>query len=181
MKNRASVQNVFIEVVSIIVAVILGFVVNEWRENHNDRKAAETAVQRIMMEIEQNHAQLQDRYAYYTRILGAIDSLKSVSHDIRSTADVPGWTGINPPVMSASSYLTASSIGVFSSVDFETADHIAKLYIMQDELHQLGSTSIQSLISGTLFRDSSVQMLFIVYQELIDGWFGAYRRLSEIM
>ena len=179
MAHKSSLQTALIEVVSIVVAVIMGFVVNEWRENRGNQRKARTAFERITQEAEENHAQLQDRQDYYRRMIAVIDSLAKTSRQIHSYAEIPGWSGINPPMLSASSYKTAASIGVFSYMDFQTADQISKLYMIQEDLSNLRTTTIQALVTGELYREGSIRMMFVVYSELIEGWFGAYRRLTE--
>lgn len=182
MKNRVSANTIIVEVISIMFAVIIGFIVNEWRENTNNKSNAELAIKRIKIEMEQNYEQLQSKQNYYNNMIDVLDSLISISGNskISSAESIPGWKGINPPMLTFSSYKTASSIGIFSFIDFTTADHISKVYLIQDELHKLGTTSINSLISGELNNYNSLNLLFVVYTELIKGWMAAYNQALEI-
>ncbi len=181
MTKKTSLNTIIIEVISIIVAVIMGFVVNEWRESYNNKSKAELALQRIITEMEHNFTQLQEKQNYYYQMIDVFDSLRSVNKDVEleSTESIPGWKGINPPLMSFSSYETASTIGVFSFIDFNTADKISRVYLLQNELQNLGTTSINSLISGDLKNDASVKLLFVIYTELIKGWISAYNRAVD--
>ena len=132
--------------------------------------------------MEQNYSILQGKQIYYYSMISTLDSLilTSGNSKIISAESIPGWKGINPPILSSSSYKTDSTTGVLSFIDFNTADHFSKVYLIQDELEKLGTTSINSLIFGELYNYKSMKLLFVVYTELIKGWIGAYNRVSEI-
>lgn len=178
--HKTSFHTIIIEVTSIVLAVVLGFIVNEWRENLNNKSKANSALQKITMEIKQNYLNLSEKQKYYNNIISALDSLLSIyGEDNLSSKSVPGWKGINPPILSSSSYKTALTIGVFSYVDFHKADKISKVYLLQDELQKLGTLSIQSLITGEFYNYRSIKLLFVIYNELIDGWMLAYNQVLK--
>ena len=61
--------------VSIALAVLLGFVANEWREEHNAQRSAQEALNHISEEVRSNQVQLSNRSLYYASMMAAIDSL----------------------------------------------------------------------------------------------------------
>jgi len=130
------------------------------------------------MEIKKNYSHLEERNSYYHTIINTMDSLIRAEGNQRfdSEITIPEWVGINPPMLSVSSYKTASSIGIFSYIDFNTADNISKVYMVQDELQKLGSEAIRSLISGEIYNSQSIHFLFTIFTELNTGWINAADR-----
>ncbi len=53
---------IFLEISAIVVGVMLGFTVNEWRENRNNRKIAENVLQTIAAEMSYNHNQIVNSF-----------------------------------------------------------------------------------------------------------------------
>ncbi len=176
--NKSSASAIAIEIISIIIAVVLGFIVNEWREVTHNKSTANSALQRITSEIENNYAQLKEKQKYYLKMINALDSLETIyGNHVFESDKIPGWAGLNPPLLSSSSYQTASTIGVFSSIDFDTADQISKAYLLQEYLQQLGATTINTIISGEFQKSRSVKLVFIVHTELVKGLMNAYQRV----
>lgn len=179
--NKFSISSIAIEVASIIVAVVLGFVVNEWREVIHNKSTADSALQKIVIEIKKNDAQLKEKQKYYFRMISALDSLEAIYGNNKfKQKKIPGWNGLNPPLLSSSSYKTASTIGVFSNIDFDTADNISKAYLLQDYLQQLGTTTINSIVSGQLQTSTSFKLVFIIHTEIIDGLLHTYQHVLTV-
>jgi hypothetical protein len=173
-KNKPGyVGSIILEAISIILAVLLGFIVNQWRENHNEKKRAEAAFQRILQEIGQNRAHLEEKQNYYLKMTGLLDSLMALPKPFHTPDMSTGWRGINPPVLSESAFQTASSTGVISSFDFHLAERISKIYSIQDDLQKLTTASLNSTITGDLNNYQSLSVTLIIYLELIRSWMGA--------
>ena len=177
-KLNVSFNTVLVEVVSIIIAVVMGFIVNEWRENLNHKSNAKEALRRIAIEIEQNRLQANKKQKYYKSMISAIDSVIAE----HGTADfniklIKGFKGINPPLLTSSAYKTASTIGVFNHIDFDTADNISKVYLLQDKLQEFASIPINSMISGELFNYQSFKLVYIIFNEYISGLVVSYENI----
>ena len=86
-----------VEGVLIVFAVVLGFVVNEWRETVADRQAAEDAMVRVAAEIEDNIAQLEAVVVYHEGVVALIsdrlDEIESGDGPVRGHRqnDLPAW------------------------------------------------------------------------------------------
>ena len=103
--HKTSFITIIIEVISIILAVIIGFIVNEWREDYNNKRKAESALSRITMEIGQNQLQLQSKQPYYQKMDTVFDSLVLINAEfVFDTEAIPGWEGLKPPTLSTSSF-----------------------------------------------------------------------------
>ncbi len=170
-KEMTFSQRLIIEFISIIMAVILGFVVNEYRENHNRKLEADLALKRISKEIEQNDSLLVKGEKYFSRMVFVFDSLitnnPNAPYDEKS---IPGWQGIGAPGLSSSAYKTAVSTGIFSFVDFETADIISRLYLIQDKIDQFNTEALNSTVKLEILNNQSLKILFNIYRELTYGW-----------
>ena len=156
----------------------MGFIVNEWRENLNHKSNAKEALRRIAIEIEQNHVQAEKKQKYYKSMISALDSLiaaNGIGHF--NTRLIKGFRGLNPPLLTSSSYKTASTMGVFNYIDFETADHISKVYLLQDELQKSSSMAINSMISGELLNYRSFKLVFIIFNDFLAGLVVSYENV----
>ncbi len=176
--HKTSFVTIIVEVVSIILAVIIGFIVNEWREDRSNNVNAESALNRITTEIKQNLLQLQSKQIYYQKMDSVFESLVLANAEfVFDIEAIPGWRGLNPPTLSTSAFETATTIGIFSLIDFETADHITKIYLLQNALQQLNTNTLNSLISGNMYDYKSFAMYFTLHVEMIDGLLNSYNHI----
>lgn len=60
---------VALEIFAVVVGILLGFLVNEWRENRANQKIAEHALESIALEFQFNHRQMVETYEYYSYII----------------------------------------------------------------------------------------------------------------
>ena len=174
MKDPSYMAKIIIETFFIILAVFLGLIAKEQSEIANNRSKSKAAVQRIETEIQQNLKYLQKKQDYYFRIMNSIDSVIAINgNQVFNKKSIPNWSGINPPLLSSSSFKTAASIGIFSYIKFQIADEISKVYLIQEEIQKVGSLSINIILSGELPDYQSIKLVLMVFTELINGWFSA--------
>jgi hypothetical protein len=69
---------IVLEVCAIVAGVLIGFMVNEWRENRNNQKIAEIALTNIASEMAYNHNQIVATFSYYKRVFDQINSLNQI-------------------------------------------------------------------------------------------------------
>ena len=133
-KNNFSLGIFFVEVFSIIFGVLLALGVNELRQSHNDNQLVNTALKSISIEIQRNKDFLDNRLPYYDSMTNNIDSLININgKDVPfSEIKVPGFSGINPPLLRNSSLQTAISTQAFSNIDYSLADQISWVYSFQE-------------------------------------------------
>jgi len=133
-KNNFSFGILLIEVFSIIFGVLLALGVNEIRQSFNDRQLVNTAKKNISLELNRNKDFLDNRIPYYDLMSKALDSLIIVHGKDAplSSAKVPGFYGINPPLLRNSSLQTAISTEAFSNMDYSLADQISWVYSFQE-------------------------------------------------
>ena len=130
-----------VEATLIVFAVVLGFIVNEWREDVADRRAAEAAMDRVVTEIESNIAQLEAVVDYHEAVGERIDAR------LAEIADAPEPVvgvffdefpvilprGINAPGLSDFAWTHAQEHGRLNVLPYEVVSDTARVYAIQTE------------------------------------------------
>lgn len=139
------------EMASIVVAIVLGFAVSTWDQSRRDRDRGRAALERIVLEMQRNAAEVADAAPYHLRIATAMDSLMTSNGDGPfDMGAVPGWRGIRPPTPRTASYEVAVSTGALEHVDFVTVDRIASEYELLDDLSSVVDNGMAAFLNGTL-------------------------------
>ncbi len=146
--RNSSPQSFGLELLSIVIAIVLGFIVTEWRESRQEAKKAKLALHRIAQEVELNRDAISNMLPYYETMLHRIDSLGHDSLEI--STDLQGWQGINPIALQSSAYQLAMQTGLLSNIDFEMATAISLYYVICEEYGNTSSFARQSLLLGQL-------------------------------
>ena len=129
-----------VEAALIVFAVVLGFVVNEWREGLADRHAANAAMVRVVAEIEGNIEQLESVVDYHEAVVQRIDErLAEIALAPESGRGVLFDAfpvilprGVNAPGLSRFAWDHAQQHGKLDVLPYEQVAGIARLYAMQD-------------------------------------------------
>ncbi len=151
-----------IESVLIVFAVVLGFVVNEWREDVSDRQAASQAMTRVIAEIEQNISQLEQVVGYHDEVVERIDARLA---EIELSDTVQMGTifeematimprGINAPGLSRFAWDHAQQHGRLDTLTYEAVAETARVYALQDN----GVDSTWRQIVALLFAGPEVMV-----------------------
>lgn len=149
------VGRALIEGTLIVFAVVLGFVVNEWRENRDERRAATIALERIAEEMEDNLEILRDVVAYHEEIAaslqelrGQVDAGEAPSTGVFIERTMPSMQqGIRPPLFNDVAWDYAAERGVLDSLDYELVAEVALVYRIQD----LGAGTTWRMIAQAFF------------------------------
>ena len=123
----------------IVFAVVLGFVVNEWRETVADRQAAREAMVRVAAELEDNAAQLEAVVVYHEEVVSRI--AERLAEIEAADEPVTGITfdefprvlprGINAPGLSDFAWSHAQQHGQLDVLPYELVASTARIYEMQ--------------------------------------------------
>ena len=124
----------------IVFAVVLGFIVNEWRETVADRQAATDAMIRVAAEIEDNVAQLEAVVAYHESVVSLIDErlaeIEAADGPVRGIVfdEFPRILprGVNAPGLSDFAWTHAQQHGQLDVLPYELVATTARIYEMQD-------------------------------------------------
>ncbi|WP_203291661.1 hypothetical protein [Maricaulis parjimensis] len=144
----------------IVFAVVLGFVVNEWREDVADRHAARQAMARVAAEIQGNIDQLEAVVAYHESATGRIDEriaeIESAELPVQGVIfdEFPRILprGVNAPGLTRFAWDHAQEHGRLDVLPYEIVAETARLYDMQEA----GVESTWRQIVELLFAGPSV-------------------------
>jgi signal transduction protein with GAF and PtsI domain len=167
------VWRAFFEASLIVFAVLLGFLVTEWREDQRRIEIAHDALQRIVAEMESNLTALESVVEYHEAIR---DDLAGLSRQIQTGDAAANGVliervmpvlprGVQPPILSTVAWDFATERGALDVVEYGVVEEIARLYSIQD----LGTKTTWRAIVDTVFfhpdtfreRDISASLVFM--------------------
>ncbi len=144
----------------IVFAVVLGFVVNEWREDVADRRAAREAMARVAAEVRSNIEQLQAVVDYHEGVIVRID--ERLAEVEGQDPPVQGVVfdefprilprGVNAPGLTRFAWDHAREHGRLDVLPYDIVAETARLYDMQEA----GVQSTWRQIVELLFAGPSV-------------------------
>ena len=146
--KKFTFSSFILELISIVIAIVLGFIVTEWRAAQLEKKKAKDAVYLISKEVDQNKATILAALSYYTSILEQMDTIGT--ENIEAPSDLADWQGMNPIALQAASYKMALQAGLLSAIDFQDATAISQYYTAVEDLHRTNAYGRQSLLMGKL-------------------------------
>ena len=128
-----------VEGVLIVFAVVLGFIVNEWREDVAHRRAADAAMARVVAEVETNIAALEAVVGYHETVVERIGARLAAIETGDAAADgvlfdeVMGVMnrGVNAPGLSSFAWEHAQQHGRLDILPYEQVAAVARVYEMQ--------------------------------------------------
>ena len=144
-----------IEAVLIVFAVVLGFIVNEWREDVSDRRAADTALERIIEEMDANAGALRQVVGYHEEVAGRLG--EAIARIERGEASEDGVLfdvlpaiinrGIQEPRLTSVAWDYARARGDLDPVEYGLIADIALIYNAQEG----GANTTWRSIADTFF------------------------------
>lgn len=126
-----------IEMVAIMLSVVLGFALNEWRMGRAEARAVDTAQESIARELEGNLAQTTKQRERFQSI---DDSLAVLEEQQGPDAPLDPFFGVPGFLFNQGAYEAARASGALSHMDFETLEMITTTYFVQEyrtEISQL--------------------------------------------
>lgn len=146
-----------VEAVLIVFAVVLGFIVNEWREDIAAQRASDIALDRIQQEMQGNLESMERVVGYHREVQQNIASvLAEIEGGDRQAEGVffellPELMprGLNPPRLSSVAWDYAQTRGELDNVEYALIADIAEVY----RLHADCPESVWRLIAERLYDD----------------------------
>ncbi len=145
---------VALEIFSIVLAVLLALLVNEWREARRTADLVARSLQGIRHEIDANRAVLQESHAYQGKTLDImrkallpggpqtdVDSLESLLQQLY-TREGGMW---QPARLQGAAWKTAESTGILRDMDYSLVLSLGQCYSQQEDYRE-----VVSHFSGTL-------------------------------
>lgn len=151
-----------VEATLIVFAVVLGFLVNEWRGNVGERERAEVALDQIVREMESNLAVLREVQPYHQTIQRRLAETSAALADTDGLRDavlvdvvMPAMeSGVQPPLLSDVSWIHANQRGELDALPIEMVENIARIYMFQSEGVQ---RTWRSIVERTFFTPESFE------------------------
>lgn len=148
----------------IVVSVVLGLALNEWRQKQADRQLARTVLANFRREITQNLRileRVQPGHELLVRRLAAASTKPRAEANAFAVimAEMPrGGLGGEP--LHEAAWETASSTGALRLLDYATASKISEVYVVQRFFMQ-GTTqrTISSLLAPANFDPGAKQVM----------------------
>jgi hypothetical protein len=180
----------------IVFAVVLGFVVNEWREDVADRRAAKAAMARVVAEIEANIVQLEAVVEYHESVVESIDARLTEIEESGEPAFAAPFAefsrlmprGVNAPGLTRFAWAYAQQHGRLEVLPYEVVASTARVYAMQDSgVEATWRQIVELLFSGPqVMREqdvaASLRFTQIGFSELASQerfLIGQYRRVLD--
>lgn len=176
---------IILEIFAIVIGVIIGFAVNEWRENRNNQKIAENALINIATEMAHNHRQVESNYYYYTHIVEQIDSLYQIMPEKVMNMhgyELEGWSGAQPPMLRSSAYQMVLMTGIIKDFPYDTANELANIYNVQSVVERLDDSMVGMFASDPNFASlPTIRHMFGVYSEILPSVMIGYQLSGRIV
>ena len=136
----ATIGKAVFEAAMVLLAVLLAFLVTEWRDDNRAEARANMAIERIVLELESNMAQLRVVAPYHrdtAQAMGeyvALMQAGEVPSRGRFIEDAVGVMerGIYPPQLNRTAWDYAVNSGVLDPVDYNVVANLAAAYAMQE-------------------------------------------------
>jgi hypothetical protein len=119
-----------VEMASIVASVLLALWVSDWNEQRKEAARGEEAIAGIRRELDGNRTRLNESSNYYREIAATIDKLReSPSPDAPDRfTQLPGWRGIQAPLLTDDVFSAALSTQVLGSIEFDVVSNLSQAY-----------------------------------------------------
>lgn len=123
-----------LESVLIVLSVVLGFLVTEWRQANENEALARTAQQSILSEIEDNYRRVRRAHRYHETMSDTLSGIDSIGTAARIISEgFQGQSGVaNPAAMQSAAWDMAQSTGAIRHMEWADVNALAQVYTRQD-------------------------------------------------
>ena len=177
---RSKLPEIALEAFSVVLAILLAFAVDEWREERGHRAMAERARQTIIRELRANRDELKGSYAGNEQVLLRLQ---------REIADLEAGTGqsvsatMHLSQLSSAAFQAAQTTQAIQFVDFEWLVRVGRVYELQKTYVVAQDAALEevSIASGVLAGGAKPVMVMqrvrsriLTSQQLAQGLLAAY-------
>lgn len=160
--------------VAIMLSVVLGFSLNEWRTGRAEASAAATAQESMARELERNLGQTTRQQDLFRSI---DDSLAVLQEEQGPDAPLDPFFGAPRFLFSQGAYEAARASGTLSNMDFEVRELVTTTYFAQDFARELSLLFIdQRMNSGSFLQTIGDAREWM--QTLLDPGLPAYQEAT---
>lgn len=131
-RDQVSWPVLLIEMIVIMVSVVLGFALNEWRQDRAQMEAVDHAKGVILTELEQNLRHTEQRQAYYETMADTLAVMAEREGDAAPLGPDVWEVGVEPLFFRTGGYETARATGALSNMDFDVLEAVVTAYHVQE-------------------------------------------------
>ena len=166
-RSSKSAGQLLVEVLSITVAVVLGFAATEWGERQRDLAAGQEALAAVERELRANHAAVSRSAPYYRTMTAAlVDEVESNGDGPLDASRIEEWRGLSPPLVRSASFQLALNTGALEHIEFAVADMLSGTYEVQSNLTLAIDQALAAMVAGDLARFSDWLRVTALLSEL---------------
>ncbi|WP_262693369.1 hypothetical protein [Kordiimonas aquimaris] len=133
--NNMWLRHAVFESLLILIGIVLGFWVNEWREDLQKKTQGQAALARIVEELEDNRLSVQQILPYHKQVLQKLVALEENIPDapmIETFLGTVASQGVGDLFVQDEAWKTASARDSLVAVDFSLVQQIASVYNLAD-------------------------------------------------
>lgn len=139
--SKQKILSVTLEVFLILLAVLLGMIVNEMRVSHNERQRTKTILCYMISEINDNSKRVSEMIPYHKTMKDSLGKLSETSlankNQIFTYDDLfkAMPKGFRVPLIESTGWECLNSSGVINNLDLDLSIELSKIYNLQLFLH----------------------------------------------
>ena len=134
-----------IEMVAIMLSVVLGFALNEWRAGQAEARQVATAQESMARELEQNLAQTNQQRKRFQAIddsLAVLQEQRGPDAPLEPFFEAPGF------VFNQGAYEAARASGALANMDFDILEMITSTYFVQEYRTEVSQLFIEQRMNN---------------------------------
>jgi hypothetical protein len=122
-----------IESVLIVLSIVLGFLVTEWRQSSENAALAQTARESILSEVEENYRRVRRARQYHETMSDTLGSVEDIDTAAQIISDgFQGQSGVaNPATVQSAAWEMAQSTGAVRHMSWDDVNALARVYTRQ--------------------------------------------------
>lgn len=171
---------VLLEFGATVAAVVLGFIVNEWREGRARARSVDLVLASLAREMTHNHHSLEHVFACHAEVLASIEGIPGDDRDTAYDNQLPGWRGDRLPALRSSTFVMLVSTGTIADLPFAQADELALGYNLQKVIEKLDEVNLTRFATDPAFTNArKLYHAFRLYTELVPSLLALYQEYGR--
>ncbi|MBD3223821.1 MAG: hypothetical protein GF313_03780 [Caldithrix sp.] len=173
-----------LEVFSVVFAVLLALVANDWRESRSTEELTQRSIASIKQELETNLILVQNAHEHHGKILDFIRKrLPTKGEPSKATADsilaeLYKEGIIKPAAVVAIAWSTAQISGGIQGIDFDVVLSFSKVYAFQNDYQRATQATNNAMNIARFIGAESSSILAGIYESVNTHWWHE-KRLIE--
>lgn len=174
MAKRELLSKALFESALIVFSILLALAINEWKENRDHERLARQALENFEREIQENSSRVERGIPYHSHLLEAFKKSRSVS-------EIPGWQGIDAPILQDTAWQTALATNALGQIRYDTVSALSRVYTSQKSFEKTSEDVTATLVAQGLSDGVAGQMndLLIAERGLRDAYRRALQRIDS--